>query len=202
MSKTIAFCAALFLLSASYAGYVGAAVPASAHADLVSTDPADGAVLQSVPESITLSFNSKILEGMAELAVTNSVGELVTGIIAESAQTTATALWPVDLPGDTYKVAYRIVSEDGHPITGSFSFSYPASETTASSESASVEPQVSATQTPSEESAPVAPVSTESSIETSTESPSESGSMLIWVVGFLALALVVAGYFIWRKRST
>jgi hypothetical protein len=53
-------------------------------------------------------------------------------------------------------------------------------------------------QTPSEEPAPVVPVSTESS----TESPSDSGSMLVWVLGFLALALVVAGYFIWRKRST
>ena len=202
MTKTIAFFAALLLLSMSYAGYVGAAVPASAHADLVSTDPVDGAVLQSAPESITLSFNSKILEGMAELAVTNSVGELVTGIIAESAQTTTTALWPVDLPGDTYKVAYRIVSEDGHPIIGSFSFSYPTSESNPASESApdspNAEPQVSAMQTPSEEPAPVVPVSTESS----TESPSDSGSMLVWILGFLALALVVAGYFIWRKRST
>jgi methionine-rich copper-binding protein CopC len=202
VTKIIAFFAALFLLSASYAGYIGAAVPASAHADLVSTDPVDGAVLQRAPESITLSFNSKILEGMAELAVTNSVGELVTGVVAQSAQTTATALWPVGLPGDTYKVAYRIVSEDGHPITGSFSFSYPASETTAPSDSVAdstaVEPQVSAIQTPSEEPAPVVPVSTESS----TEAPSDSGSMLVWVLGFLALALVVAGYFIWRKRST
>lgn len=195
MNKTIAFFAALFLMSTSF---IGAAVPASAHADLVSTDPADGAVLQGAPESITLNFNSKILEGLAELAVTNSVGELVTGIVAESAQTTTTALWPVDLPGDTYKVAYRIVSEDGHPITGAFSFSYPALETTAPSESASADPQVTAMQTPSAESAPAIPVSSESS----TESPSESGSMLVWVLGFLALALVVAGYFIWRKRST
>ena len=195
MTKTIAFFAALFLLSTSF---VVAAVPASAHADLVSTDPADGAVLQSAPESITLNFNSKILEGLAELAVTNSVGELVTGIVAESAQTTTTALWPADLPGDTYKVAYRIVSEDGHPITGAFSFSYPASQTSAPSESASVEPEVNTTQTPPAESTPAVSVSTESS----TESPSESGSMLVWVLGFLALALVVAGYFIWRKRST
>ena len=191
MTKIIAALASFFLFST---GLIGGALPASAHADLVSTDPVDGAELQSAPESITLSFNSKILEGMAELAVTNSIGELVTGIIAESAQTTTTALWPVDLPGDTYKVAYRVVSEDGHPITGAFSFSYPVSETTAPSESASVEPQVSATQTPIEDSATAVPIS--------AESPSGSGSMLIWVLGFLALALVVAGYFIWRKRST
>lgn len=195
MTKTIAFITALFLLCTSF---IGAAGPASAHADLVSSDPVDGSVVESAPESITLNFNSAILDSTAELAVSNSAGELVNGIVTESVQTSATAVWPADLPGDTYTVAYRVVSEDGHPITGSFSFSYPAAETTSDSESAGasevVEPQASAAQTPAEESATAVPAS--------AESPSESGSTLIWVLGFLALALVVAGYFIWRKRST
>jgi len=173
VTKPIAFIAGLFLLATSF---IGAAVPASAHADLVSTDPVDGSVVESAPESITLNFNSAILDSTAELAVSNSAGELVTGVVTESAQTSVTAAWPAGLPGDTYKVAYRVVSEDGHPITGSFSFSYPASV----SESVS-------------ESAPAVPAS--------AESPSESGSTLIWVLGFLALALVVAGFFLWRKRS-
>lgn len=185
MTKTIAFIASLFLLSASL---IAGAVPASAHADLVSTDPVDGAVLESAPESLTLTFNSTILSGMAELAVTNSAEKLVDGILVESAQTTVTALWPVSLPGDTYKVAYRIVSEDGHPITGTFSFSYPGLQTTSTTGSgsesvltaATAEPEVSSTQT----------------------SPSESGSVLPWVIGFIAVALATAGYFIWRKRST
>jgi methionine-rich copper-binding protein CopC len=183
----MAILASLFLLST---GLIGSAVPASAHADLVNTDPVDGSVLESAPESITLSFNSKVLESMAELAVSNSSGELVGGIVTESVQTTVTALWPADLPGDTYQVAYRIVSEDGHPITGSFSFSYPDSV----SESEVAEPQVSTMETPEVETP---------AVETpSAESDSDSGSMLVWVLGFLAVALVVAGYFIWRKRST
>lgn len=190
MTKTIAFFAALFLSTTSF---IVGAVPVSAHADLVTTDPVDGAVLQRAPDSITLTFSSKILDDLAELAVTNSVGELVTGIVTGSAQTTATALWPVDLPGDTYKVAYRIVSEDGHPITGTFSFSYPTSEATSPSNSVAgsttaeaqgSEAQGSLTQNPSQESA------------------SDSGSTLVWVLGFVAVAVVVAGYFIWRKRST
>ena len=191
MTKIIAALASFFLFST---GLIGGVLPASAHADLVSTNPVDGSVLESAPESITLSFNSKILESMAELAVSNSSGELVGGIVAESAQTTATALWPADLPGDTYKVAYRIVSEDGHPITGSFSFSYPDSVSESITESEVAEPQVSTMETPSVEST--------SSTSGSTDSGSDSGSMLVWVLGFLALALVVAGYFIWRKRST
>jgi len=174
VTKVIAVLASLFLFST---GFIGGAIPAFAHADLVGTYPVDGSVLESAPESITLSFNSKLLNSMAELAVTNSSGELIPGIIAESIETTASALWPADLPGDTYTVAYRIVSEDGHPVTGSMSFNYPASVSESVSESAAA-------------------------VQVPTESGSESGSMLGWVLGFLALALIVVGYFIWRKRST
>jgi methionine-rich copper-binding protein CopC len=188
MTRIIAVLASLFLFST---GLIGGALPASAHADLVSTDPVDGSVLESAPELITLSFNSNLLKSMAELAVSNSAGELIPGIVAESVQATASALWPADLPGDTYTIAYRIVSEDGHPVTGSFSFSYPDSVT---------DPQVTAMETPSPENSAVEPTST-SSGSAGSESKSESGAMLGWVLGFIALALIVVGYFIWRKRS-
>ena len=198
MNKVIAFLAALSLLSATF---IGGALPASAHADLETTNPVDGASLESAPASITLSFNSKILDGTAELAVSNSAEELVAGVIAEIAQTKVTAIWPAELPGDTYKVSYRIVSEDGHPVTGSFSFSYPdsvaasPSESTSESTSASssVEPEVSTAEAPLAE-----PTSTTS---VTADTGSDSSSSLGWVLGFLAIGLVVAGYFIWRKRS-
>ena len=184
MTKIFAVLAAFFLFST---GFIGGALPASAHAELVGTDPVDGSVLESAPESITLSFNSKLLNSMAELAVTNSSGGMIPGIVAETMQTTASALWPADLPGDTYTVAFRIVSEDGHPITGSFSFSYPDSAS---------DPQVSPIETPAVETPAVEPTP-----PASASADSESGAILGWVLGFLALALIVVGYFIWRKRS-
>ena len=167
----------------------GGAVPASAHADLVSTTPVDGAVLESAPRTLTLSFNSTLLEGMVEVAVSNFAGELVSGVLVESVGTDAIAQWPADLPGDTYKVAYRIVSQDGHPVTGSLRFSYPNSETvTAELEVTTLDDPISEPET---------------AVPRVTEEPaSDSESMLVWVLGFVALALVVAGYFIWRKRST
>ncbi len=181
VTKASSFLAGLFLLSLSF---LGGAVPASADAALVRTDPSDGALLENAPDSLTLSFNSTLLDGIAEVALSNSAGELVTGVIAESAGTDVIAFWPADLPGDTYKVAYRIVSEDGHPVTGSFSFSYPDAATVTA------EPEVTTMDAPTAE-----PTTTE-------QSETESSSMLVWVLGFVALALVVAGYFIWRKRST
>ena len=172
----------------------GGAVSASAHADVVSTTPVDGAVLDSAPQSLTLSFNSTLLDGMVEVAVSNSDGELVSGIVAESVGTDAIVQWPADLPGDTYQVSYRIVSQDGHPVTGSLRFSYPdpGAET--------AEPKVTTIDDPTAEPETMKPETAAPRV--TKEPPSGSESDLMWVLGFLALALVVTGYFIWRKRST
>jgi hypothetical protein len=193
----VSFLVGLLLVSVSF---IGGAIPASAHADLTGTSPVDGAVLESEPESLTLSFNSRILDGMAEIAVTNSLDELVTGVVAESASTTVTALWPADLPGDTYVVAYRIVSEDGHPITGTFSFSYPDSQTVmAESDVTTVDiPTVEPDQTALEQSV----AESANNASTSSDSPSATRSLLVWALGFLALVAVAAGLFRWRRRST
>ncbi len=188
---------------------MGSAQLASAHADLVSTSPVDGAALTEAPESLVLSFNSLVLDGMAEVAISDSAGELVAGVVAETVETEVLVSWPVDLPGDTYNVAYRIVSEDGHPVTGSFAFSYPETSIPLTAETAAEEPAISTEPTPDQTSdvevasEVTVDASSESSSESSSEpsSGSESGSMIVWVVGFLVLAGVVASYFIWRKRS-
>lgn len=194
VTQAIAFFAGLLLLTTSV---IGGAVPAFAHAELVSTDPVDGAVLESAPESLTLNFDSSLLDGMVEVAVSNSTGEIVSGFAVESTGTRATAAWRADLPGDRYTVAYRIVSQDGHPVTGSLSFSYPDLTTVAASAVAA--PEVTTMATPS--AAPKA--LDQSALQQSTSQPasSDSGPTLVWVLGFLALVLVVAGYFIWRKRT-
>ena len=191
MSTVTAVLSGFLLISVSV---FGGAVSASAHADVVGTTPIDGAVLDSAPQSLTLSFNSTLLDGMVEVAVSNSDGELVSGIVAESVGTDAIVLWPVDLPGDTYQVSYRIVSQDGHPVTGSLRFSYP------NPEAETAEPEITTIDDPTAEPETMEPETAAPRV--TKEPPSGSESDLMWVLGFLALALVVTGYFIWRKRST
>ena len=191
MSTVTAVLSGFLLISLSV---FGGAVSASAHADVVRTTPVDGAVLDSAPQSLTLSFNSTLLDGMVEVAVSNSDGELVSGIVAESVGTDAIVLWPVDLPGDTYQVSYRIVSQDGHPVTGSLRFSYP------NPEAETAEPEITTIDDPTAEPETMEPETAAPRV--TKEPPSGSESDLMWVLGFLALALVVTGYFIWRKRST
>lgn len=191
MPTVTAILSSILLISLSVCG---GAVSASAHTNVVETTPVDGAVLESAPQSLTLSFNSTLLDGMVEVAASNSDGELVSGVVAESVGTEVIVQWPADLPGDTYKVSYRIVSQDGHPVTGSLRFSYPNPETVIA------EPEITTMDDPPAEPETVEPETAAPRV--AKESPSGPESDLMWVLGFLAIALVVTGYFIWRKRST
>lgn len=113
------------LLQAALVIVLGAAPPASAHATLVSTDPAEGAVLETAPEQVTFTFNESVIGVPAGIQVFDATGEQV----ASSASVEEARL-VVDLEGEvgegTLVVVWRLVSADGHPIGGSLSFSVGA----------------------------------------------------------------------------
>ncbi len=108
---------------------------AAGHASLTSSDPADGAELAVAPEEVTLTFSEELLNELVEVSILDASGELVMATEAEQTPPPGTAVmvpWPTDLPAGQYSVAFRVVSEDGHPVTGQVTFSY--AETLAASE--------------------------------------------------------------------
>ena len=113
-------------LGALFAGLVLAASPAAAHATLLSTDPADGSVLAQGPEAIRLVFDEPVRIEAGAVQVVGPDGTRVTVTSREDA--TAVVTTPVSALGDgTYVVDWQVVADDGHPLTGSFSFSVGAS---------------------------------------------------------------------------
>jgi methionine-rich copper-binding protein CopC len=98
------------------------AVPASAHAVLVGTDPKDGASFAAAPNRITLTFNENI-GTPAFIAVQSPDGKKVTTSKATAIDHKITAtVTDVDKRG-RYAVSYRVVSADGHPVEGTFHYS-------------------------------------------------------------------------------
>jgi methionine-rich copper-binding protein CopC len=95
--------------------------PASAHAALVGTDPEDGATLATAPTSITFTFNENVSR-RAQVAVAAPDGAQlkVSGIKAVDNAVTATVAG-ADQRG-TYSASYRVVSADGHPVTGTITY--------------------------------------------------------------------------------
>lgn len=95
--------------------------PASAHAALVGSDPEAGATLRTAPTTITLRFSEPV-GTPAYVAVTAPDGSKVevTSVKAVDESVTATVA-DVDQRG-RYSAAYRVVSSDGHPVTGTLAY--------------------------------------------------------------------------------
>jgi copper transport protein len=103
---------------------VGAS-PASAHASLIGTDPAEGEVLAKTPDVVTFTFDERVSLSDQSIRVFDAQGEPVSAE-ATSEDTVVSADLPDELDDGTYVVTYRVVSADGHPIAGSLTFSIGA----------------------------------------------------------------------------
>ncbi len=104
---------------------LGAAGPASAHATLVSSDPAEGAVLEAAPDRIGFTYNETVVGVPDGVQVFDADGDQVASSTTVSGKQLDVSL--TDEVGEgTLVVVWRVLSEDGHPITGSLSFSVGA----------------------------------------------------------------------------
>lgn len=101
------------------------AAPASAHATLVASDPAEGEVLAEAPDVVTFTFDEPVVLSDGSVQVFDAAGEPV-GSSAGARDAVVTADLPDGLTDGTYVVVWRVVSTDGHPITGSLTFSVGA----------------------------------------------------------------------------
>ncbi|MFX3634127.1 MAG: copper resistance CopC/CopD family protein [Candidatus Pristimantibacillus sp.] len=100
-----------------------AAPMVSAHATLEQTVPAANAELKESPPKVELTFNEAIEQGVSSVEVLDSQSRKVTSVKAElNANRTVLQLPLPELDDGVYTVAYRIVSEDGHPVSGSYVF--------------------------------------------------------------------------------
>ena len=100
---------------------------AYAHSTLVSSNPASGAILNSAPTRVSLTFNEKLLiisgKNPNSLQVTSMTGDSpIVGPLVIVGNKISVPLKSKPQKG-RFKISYRVVSADGHPIQGSFFFS-------------------------------------------------------------------------------
>ncbi|SJN10461.1 Copper resistance protein CopC [Leucobacter sp. 7(1)] len=94
---------------------------ASAHAELLSTTPENGAVLDQAPAEAVLTFNEpvQLIDGSIRLFPGDDDPLILD---AHVSNTSIIAALPVDVPDGAYALSYRVVSADGHPISGAITF--------------------------------------------------------------------------------
>ncbi|MGW4369725.1 copper resistance CopC family protein [Nocardia takedensis] len=115
--------------------------PASAHSEMDTAEPAPSAVLDTAPTTVTLTFNQRIEQAFATVSVLGgpSGEQWAEGAATVDGNQVRTAL-RAGLPAGQFTVGYRVVSADGHPITGSYGFTV----TVGSTASANGSPETSA----------------------------------------------------------
>ena len=157
------------------------ALPAQAHADFVSSNPSDGSVVQSFPSAISLTFNEELLTigdesvntislvGPDEIEISLSPAEVTGANLVTTVAGDAAAL-----PAGKYRVSYRVVSADGHPVKGEISF----------------------------EVAPLEEITTTQATPTPTPTPlmQSDGADLGAIAPFLAIILIIGAVLLIRKK--
>ncbi|MDQ5820030.1 MAG: copper resistance protein CopC, partial [Actinomycetota bacterium] len=112
----------LSALLLALAAAVALAPAAAAHAKLVSTFPADGAILAEGPGVVRVVFDDEVVVGPDNAVVRNGSGSVLAGKPRLAARGRHLILPVRKLRDGDYSVRWRILSDDGHVEGGVFAF--------------------------------------------------------------------------------
>jgi methionine-rich copper-binding protein CopC len=97
-----------------------AAVPA--HSLLIEATPAPRSVLAAPPARVDLRFNNRIEKRLSGIAIVGAGGQRhATTLLDDPAPDRLRASVPPLPPGD-YRLEWRVLSSDGHVVTGTYTF--------------------------------------------------------------------------------
>ena len=126
----------LTVLSASAALAI---LPSAKHATLVSSEPAANSHLASPPTRVRLVYSEPIEGKLAKVTIVPATAAPMVLRAGADPRDVHAVIAPVDALGaGSYKVEWRVVSADGHPVDGTFSFT--VGDTTVSAAPAPVTP--------------------------------------------------------------
>lgn len=171
---------------------------ASAHDALVSSSPAADSSVETLPSELTLTFSAKLIdgEGATELTVTDPAGQSV----IDGTPTVEGAIVTQPLlgsgPAGEYHVVWKVVSSDGHPTSGEFSFTVSVGDEATPSDEPTTAPPTAAPTT--EQTA-----TPEATATTAPDAGDDAGapSVWIWVLAILVLAaLALVVWLVLRRR--
>lgn len=175
-----------------------------AHSVLVSSNPADGATVKTVPAQVTLTFNEDIDPKLLQVVLTGPDAKPVGGTPTATGATVSTPVTRQAGNG-TYKVVFRVVSADGHPISDALSFvvAAPAATPTSTSPTTSTPAATPATTTPTA-TTPAATTPATPGTSTTSAGDERTNSSAGWVAPVVtivvALGLLAAGAAALRRR--
>jgi methionine-rich copper-binding protein CopC len=138
----------MVLLLVTGLAMVGLAAPASAHSQQVGSSPEADAVLSVAPTEVVVEFDSPLVDMGAAMAVRGEDDQsITTGPPVIGDRLLSVPVDPAAPPGQ-YTVAYRVVSEDGHTITSTFTFEVAGEAATGVTGASTATPSAPVTASP------------------------------------------------------
>jgi methionine-rich copper-binding protein CopC len=98
-----------------------APLSATAHDVVESTSPGDGTTVETMPTQVTLTISDDPIPLGTQVLVKGPAGNVAQGDVSVDGRVITQRVSP-DAPAGDYVVTYRVTSNDGHPISGTFSF--------------------------------------------------------------------------------
>ncbi|RFS87569.1 copper resistance protein CopC [Actinomadura spongiicola] len=162
------------------------ATPAMAHTRLTGSDPKKNSSVAS-PQQIELTYTDSIR--LPRVILSDESGRQRQTGKAEAVDNKVTLPISGTLANGKYTVGWRVVSADGHPVTGSYSFTVEGSSGGAGTSTA-----------PSAQPAAPAPAPSPSNASATEESDGGSSGWL-WIGLIALIGAAAAGAVAWLRRS-
>jgi len=158
--------------------------------------PAADESVETVPAELTLTFSAKLIEGegATEVVVTDPSGASVTDGAATVDGAIVTQPLRASGPAGEYHVIWKVVSSDGHPTSGEYSFTVTVGDDGAATESPSAAPT---TAPPAEQTAVPEPTTTPAA----DSEDSGGASAWIWALSIGGILVAVALTFWYSVRA-
>ena len=166
---------------------------AHAHAGLSSSTPAEGETLEESPAEIQFQFDSAIQQG--EMTLTDESGHTVEISDISFSEMELIGQLGEELPDGAYIADWRVISQDGHEITGTLTFNVAAEaieEETA---------EVTTESTETTEEAAEAVSATDEQAEGAAASVDGPGFSMSTIIIIAIVAIAAIAFFVVARRK-
>lgn len=172
---------------------------AMAHTEEVSADPPADSLVIDMPAQVILTFDEPLLDAGAALVVTSAAGTVVSEDPPIIDGPTIRVNLGAGQPG-RYQVAYRVVSGDGHPVTGSYAFEVADTAPSSSSAPSAVDPPPSSPPSSSPTSSASPPIGSNNAVNAESQAGSGSVPVLASLAAALAVVATITVVLLLRRR--
>jgi len=113
------------------AAAVGVAAPTQAHDQIISTSPSEDGYVDTAPAEVSMVYTDSLIEvGAVVLVMDDTEKDWADGPVALDGPNAVQAI-KAGMPDGIYQVRWRVVSSDGHPISGVYNFAVGTATLTA-----------------------------------------------------------------------